>query len=178
MRNLAAVLVVMAAVVACASPVPSPLPTASPDRSPSGTPLPVTPAPSATPLAETVLCIPFVGPLSSALEGDPCPSAIAAVRAIVAPLTLPIARIVVEAGQFPCGGVWPGIASPAPVCFGAVLIPGTTMYGWVRFVRSSKVAAVWLHRPAPQLNASPAPSEVWTAMIAAFEIPPAGWVMP
>ena len=168
----------MTVVVACASPAPSPMPTASPDRSPSGPPPPVTPSPTGTPQAETVLCIPFVGPLPSGLEGDHCPSAIATVRAIVAPLKLPIARIVVKAGQFPCGGVWPGIPTIPPVCLGPLVFPGTTMTAWVSFSGTTKVAAVALYRPPPQPDTSHGPNESWTARIAAFDVPPAGWVMP
>ena len=96
----------------------------------------------------------------------------------MAPLKLPIARIVVEAGSFPCGGVWPGIPTNAPICLSVLVFPGTTMSGWVSFGGSAKVAAVSLYRQPPQLSSSAAPSEAWTARIAAFEVPPTGWVMP
>ena len=107
---------------------------------------------------------------------DPCPPAIAAVRAVIEPLGRPIARIVLQPQPFECGDLWPGVGSPA-ICFGPLVLPGTTMHGWVSFVGSPKVAAVSL-RLQPATGPSPVPSSMWVATIAAFEVPPAGWVMP
>ena len=176
-KAIVAVITVVLALVGCASPAPSPVPTASP-------------APTATPLAETVLCVPEVGPLPSALRGDPCPAAILAVRAIVAPLGLPVARIVIEPGPFNCGDYWPGGSKgQGTVCAGLPISPGTTMHSWVSFAGSAQVAAVELSRPNPNVftvypsgtprgTPSPAPRETWKAGIEAFEMPPTGWVMP
>jgi hypothetical protein len=175
MKHLAAVMVVMAVVVACASPAPSPIPTASANRSPSGTPPPITPSPTATPLTETVLCVPEASATASTMV-DPCPPAIAAVHNVIAPLGLPIARMVLQPQPFDCGDLWPGVGSPA-ICYGPFVMPGTTMHGWVSFTGSAKVAAVSLHLQ-PATGPSPAPSPMWVATIAAFQIPPAGWVMP
>jgi hypothetical protein len=58
-----------------------------------------------------------------------------------------------------------------------VFILGTTMHGWVSFTGSAKVAAVSL-RLESWGGPSPAPSPTWVATIAAFQVPPAGWVMP
>jgi hypothetical protein len=63
------------------------------------------------------------------------------------------------------------------ICFGPLVMPGTTMHGWVSFTGSAKVAAVSLHLQ-PATGPSPAPSPMWVATIVAFQVPPAGWVMP
>jgi hypothetical protein len=167
------------AVAACASPVPSPAastPTSTPATSATGTPAPVTPPPTATPPAETDACV--AEPMKTVYIGiDPCPPAIAAVRAVVAPLGLPVARMVLQPRPFACGrDLWPGVESPM-VCFGVLVIAGTTMHGWVSFTGSAKVAAVSL-RLQPATGPSPAPSPMWVATIVAFQVPPAGWVMP
>lgn len=121
--------------------------------------------------------MPFSGQLPAGLEGDPCPSALAAVRAIVDPLGLPIARIYLEPGPFICGSyLWPGIGSP-PVCFGPIIVPGTNMRGWIAFHGTDKVAAVALRRQVPR-RASPASVPPWKAVVMALVVPPAGWVMP
>jgi hypothetical protein len=179
--TLGAVAALIVALAACASPAPSPsaqTPTATstPAASATGTPAPVTPPPTATPPAETDVCVPE--PMKTVyIGGDPCPPAIAAARAVVAPLGLPIARIVLQPRPFACGrDLWPGVDSPM-VCFGALVISGTTMHGWVSFTGSAKVAAVSL-RLQPATGPSPAPSPMWVATIAAFQVPPAGWSMP
>jgi len=186
--TLGAVAALIVALAACASPAPSPsaqTPTATstPAASAAGmpatvtpTPAPVTPPPTATPPAETDVCVPE--PMKTVyIGGDPCPPAIAAVRAIVAPLGLPVARTVLQPRPFGCGpDLWPGVTSP-DVCFGVLVISGTTMHGWVSFTGAAKVAAVSL-RLQPATGPSPAPSPMWVATIAAFQVPPAGWVMP
>ena len=122
-------------------------------------------------------CVPFSDHLPAGLEGDPCPSALKAIRAIVARLDFPIARVYVEPGPFICGDyLWPGIGSP-PVCFGPLIIPGTMMRGWVAFHETDKVAAVALRRDAPR-RASPPVVPQWRATVVAFVVPPTGWVMP
>lgn len=185
-NRLAAAFVVPLLVAACASPAPSPslaAPTARPVASPVGTPLPVTPPPpsspppstppTATPPAETDLCV--AQPMKTVYIGlDPCPPAIAAVRKAVAPLGLPIASLVLQPGFF-CG-LWPNAASPA-ICFGPLYVPGSAMHGWVTFLGSDKVAAVSV-RLRGALDASPPPSPSWVATTVAFQVPPAGWVMP
>ena len=175
---LAAVAALVVAVAACASPVPSPSASASPSTpaaSAPGKPAPVTPPPTTTPPAETDVCV--AEPMKTVYIGiDPCPPAIAAVRAVVAPLGLPVARMVLQPRPFDCGDLWPGIGSPM-ICAGVVVIPGTTMHGWVTFVGSDKVAAVSL-RLQGATDPSPPPSPVWVAQIVAFQVPPAGWAMP
>ena len=128
-------------------------------------------------LAESVTCVPFPGQLPAGLEGDPCPSALKAVRAIVKRLDFQIARIYIEPGPFICGDyLWPGIGSP-PVCYGPLIIPGTMMRGWVAFHGTDKVAAVELRREVPR-RASPTVVPPWKATVLAFIVPPTGWVMP
>lgn len=165
---------VLLAISACASPVPTGTPT--PPSSAAVVATPTLPAPSPTPSAssvpspsgQTVTCLPEIAPLPSGLQGDPCPSAIAAVRVVVASLGLPIARMHIEPGPFLCGDLWPGVGSPI-ICAGTPVIPGTSMHGWVTFVGTDKVAAAEVHR---------VPSHPWTPALRAFVVPPAGWVMP
>ena len=97
------------------------------------------PSPSPTSVEAVVTCVPEAGPLPSAMEGDPCPEVIAAVRALVEPLGTPVS-IYVEAGAAPCLDPWdlPG----DDVCFGPIVLPGTQMHGWVTFADTDKVAAV------------------------------------
>jgi hypothetical protein len=167
---------VLLALSACASPLPTGTPTPTPASTEAVVAAPTLPTPSPTPSASsipspsasTVTCLPETAPLPSGLQGDPCPSAIAAVRAVVASLALPIARMHIEPGPFGCGDLWPGFGSPV-ICFGPIILPGTSMHGWVRFVGTAKVAAVELHRT---------PSRPWTPALRAFVVPPAGWVMP
>ncbi len=179
LMTLAAAVALIVGVAACASPAPSPsaqMPTATPAVSAPGTLAPVTPPPTATPPAETDACVPE--PMKGVYIGlDPCPPAIAAVRAVIAPLGLPIARIVLQPQPFACGrDLWPGVGSPM-ICLGVLVISGTAMHGWVSFTGSAKVAAVSL-RLQPATGPSPAPSPMWVATLAAFRVPPAGWVMP
>jgi hypothetical protein len=127
--------------------------------------------------AESATCVPFTGELPVGLYGDPCPSALKAIRAIVARLDFPIARIYVEPGPFICGDyLWPGVTSP-PICFGPIIIPGTMMHGWSSFEGTDKVAAVELRRGVPP-RASPPVVPPWRATVVAFVVPPTGWVMP
>jgi hypothetical protein len=172
-----------AALLSACSPSPSPSPHATSSIAPSSaaspspvvTPSASTPSPSA--LAESVICVPFPGQLPAGLEGDPCPSALKAVRAIVKRLDFQIARIYIEPGPFICGDyLWPGIGSP-PVCYGPLIIPGTMMRGWVAFHGTDKVAAVELRREVPR-RASPTVVPPWKATVLAFIVPPTGWVMP
>lgn len=183
-----AVVLLGAMLVACA---PAPLPSASPSPAatspgvstpsatsptPSPTPTPSVSLPTSTP-TETVVCVRQVAPLPAALAGDPCPSAVAAVRALVEPLGHPIVKIYVTPGHFPCGGLWPGVGSPT-VCLGVLELPGRTMHGWVAFFGTDKVAAVTLARDIPAEGATPPPAPTWKATLAAFIVPPAGWSMP
>ncbi len=107
---------------------------------------------------------------------DPCPPAIAAVRAVVARLGLPVARVVLQPQPFACGDLWPEVGSPT-VCFDVLVISGTTMHGWVSFTGSAKVAAVSLGLQGAT-DPSPPPRPTWVATIEAFQVPPAGSVMP
>lgn len=183
--KLLAVLLFGALLVGCGSPTVTP--SSGPTGILTGTPPPTsTTQPSSATLAtspslaaELDTCLPATGTVPSGLQGDSCPSAIAAVRALVAPLGLPIAAIYLEPGPFPCGPtLWPVPGSPPPVCLGAIIVPGTSMHGWVTFVGSPKVAAVSLHRSLPEKLATSAPTPPWQASLSAFVVPPVGWEMP
>jgi len=117
-------------------------------------------SPSPSPAAALDTCLPDTGTVPSGLQGDPCPSAIAAVRALVAPLGLPIVAIFIQPGTFDCGQLWPGVSSEI-LCPGPYTLPGTAMHGWVSFVGSAKVAAVYLYRSPPQKLATSAPTPQW-----------------
>jgi hypothetical protein len=155
-------------------------PTLNPSRSPATSPtsLPTSSAsssPTAPPMS--ISCQPEAAP-APALQGDPCPGAISAVELAVAPVRLPIERMVLEPGPFYCDVIWPG-ATTAPACFGTLVIPGQYMHAWVRFVRSDEVAAVMLGRDLPADLTVPAPTLLpWNATLVAVEVPPTGWVMP
>ena len=167
----------LCALFAACGPAPSPPISSSPSVAPvpsAPSPAPSVSLPTSTP-TETVICLPETGPLPSAL-GDPCPSAIAAVRTVVEPPAEPIVRIYLQPGLF-CGGFWPG--TTPPICFGVFLLPGSTMHGWVSFSGTVKVAAVVLRRDVfPVSGAIPSPVPSWTASLAAFIVPPTGWLMP
>jgi hypothetical protein len=170
------------AVAACASPQPTPVPSVTPpvtppSPSPSASPSPsVSPSPS--PVAETDVCTPPSGQLPPAYAGDPCPAVLAAIRTAVAAYGFPIRRIVVAPDPFVCGDLWPGVGTP-PVCFEPLILPGRDMHGWVSFVGTEAVAAVTAGRASMPEDATPPPSPLpWTVRVAAFEVPPAGWVMP
>ncbi len=174
MRHLV-ILLLAVALAGCASPGPTltltPAPTPSPTPSAS-------PAPSPTPPPNTsVTCLRETAPLPSALAGDPCPAALAAVRALVAPLGLPIARIYLAPDPFFCGDLWPEVGS-STVCAGPIVLPGRDMHGWVAFTGTAKIAAVALERPFPPAGSPTASAPPWQATLAAFVVPPAGWVMP
>ena len=178
MRAVRLILPVLLLVIsACTSPVPTGTPTPSSTEAALATPTlhptsPTSPTPSASsvasPSGESITCRAYPGPLPSGLQGDPCPSAVAAIRVLVASIARPIARIHIEPGPFSCGDLWPGVGSPN-MCFGPIVIPGTSMHGWVSFVGTAKVAAIELHRT---------PGHSWMAVRRAFVVPPAGWAMP
>jgi hypothetical protein len=137
----------------------------------------VTPAPTPVPTT-TASCTREAAPLPSALADDPCPGAILAVELAVAPVRLPIQRIVIEPGPFYCDVLWPGVGSPS-LCYGVMVRPGQFMHAWASFVGSEKVAAVALGLDLPDDLAAPgATRPPWNATLAAIEVPPAGWVMP
>jgi hypothetical protein len=139
-----------------------------------------TPAPSGGALAtgQSVRCTPETGSLPALLASDPCPSADLAVELAVAPVRLPIERVVIEPGPFFCDVIWPGVGSPR-ICRGAAVLAGQFMHAWVSFVGSDKVAAVMLGLDLPDdLDAPGATRPPWHATLVATEVPPAGWVMP
>jgi hypothetical protein len=151
-------------VVAVASPGPTLLPTLLP-----------TPRPTTT---IDVACTRETGELPPALRGDPCPDAVTAVELAVAPVRLPIDRIVVQPGPFYCENVWPGVG-PTRNCYGVLVIPGQYMHSWVSFERSDEIAAVMLGRDLPQnLQAPVAKPIAWNATLVKVEVPPHGWTMP
>jgi hypothetical protein len=157
--------------VACAptvSPTPGVTPVESGAAPESGSP---------SPPAIVIECHADAAP-QPALGGDPCPGAITAVELAVAPVRLPIERIVIQPGPFYCDVIWPGVRS-APVCFGTLVIPGQYMHAWVSFERSDKVAAVMLGRDLPaDLNVPATVPLPWNATLVAAEVPPTGWEMP
>ena len=124
-----------------------------------------------------VACAEEPGPLAPGLSGRACPAAILAVELAVAPVRLPIERIVVEPGPFFCDLIWPGIQSPA-ACFGFNVRPGQYMHAWASFTGSPRVAAVMLGIDLPNDDAAVATRPPWSATLYTVEIPPAGWVMP
>lgn len=138
---------------------------------------PVEPTP--TPIPEPqVDCHGESTPLPSVLAADPCPDAIFAVGLAVAPVRLPIERIVLEPGPFYCDLIWPG-AQTAPPCYGAMVRPGQFMHGWVWFRGSDEVAAVMLGLDLPDdLDEPSATRPPWRTTLVTVEVPPAGWVMP
>ncbi len=183
MRRLAALLLLVT-LSACASPAPTtaPAPTQMPTQSvtPSPSPPPpTTPSPPPTPTpspvpSASVACVPEPAEVAPGGSGDPCPSALAAVRAAVAPLGLPIAEVYIQPGIFWCGVLWPGFQSMPP-CAGIPVVPGASMHGWVAYAGTAKVAAVGLARTPPHGST---PGGQWKASIVAFTVPPDGWVMP
>ena len=112
------------------------------------------------------------------LVSDPCPDAIVAVKLAVAPVRLPIERIVIAPGPFYCDVLWPGAGSFAP-CYGPMARPGQFMHAWVSFVGSDKIAAVMLGLDLPDdLDAPGVTRPPWHATLVTTEVPPAGWAMP
>lgn len=133
-------------------------------------------APSPGPTAK-VRCTEETGPLAPGLDGPACPSAVLAVEIAVAPVRLPIERIVVEPGPFYCDLLWPGVQT-APVCIGYAVQPGQFMHAWVSFAGSPKVAVVMLGLNLPVDDASPPARPPWQTSLVTVELPPNGWVMP
>lgn len=163
MIGVVAVVLTVAVVIVTSSRAPSPSPTAGP---------PGSPAPTAR-----VDCTEEPGPLAPGLSGLACPSAVLAVELAVAPVRLPIERIVIEPGPFFCDVIWPGVQTPV-VCFGFAIRPGQYMHAWATFTGSPNVAAVMLGLDLPADDATGASRPPWNATLTALEIPPDGWVMP
>ena len=136
-------------------------------------------APSPTPIPEARIdCHGEANPLPSILASDPCPDAITAVELAVAPVRLPIERIVLEPGPFFCDVVWPG-AQTTSICPAIGFLPGQFMHGWVGFHGSAQVAAVMLGLDLPaDIDAPGATRPPWHATVVQLVVPPAGWVMP
>jgi hypothetical protein len=146
----------------------SPTPSTPPSQQPT--------AATASPASIAVACTPDVS--APAYLGDPCPPATVAVELAVAPVRLPISRVVIEPGPFFCDDVWPGAGVEVP-CYGPMAQPGQFMHAWVSFEQSSDVAAVMLGRDLPLEIGSPSPTPPpWTATLVTVEVPPAGWSMP
>ena len=181
-----AALLLLATLSACAAPVPTTAPATTPAPARPVTPSPspplaASPAPSPAPTASpspgaSVVCVPERATVAPALAGDFCPPAVAATRAAVAGLG-GVARIYLEPGPFMCGDPWPGVGSPM-VCFGALIVPGMAMHGWVSFGGTNAVAAVSLRRVMNESTGAAVQPPAWTATDAAFQFPPAGWEMP
>ena len=145
--------------------------------------LTATAAPSATDVGPSAMvfsidCRRDSGPMPAYLAGDPCPSAIAAVELAVAPVMLPIARMVIVAGPLFCDVIWEGVGSPV-ACFGLSFRQGQFMHAYVRFDGSSRVAVVMLGLDLPADDSDPLVTRPpWNTTLVAVEVPPAGWVMP
>jgi hypothetical protein len=133
-------------------------------------------APTAT-LAASITCRADPAPLPSYLAGDPCPSAILAVELAVAPVRLPIERLVIEPGPLFCNVIWEGLGSP-PICYGPFFRPGQFMHAYVQFAGSAKIAVVMLGLDLPIDEAPAATRPPWSATLVTVEVPPASWVMP
>jgi hypothetical protein len=162
-----ALLGVLAAAGCVATPTPGPTEVARPTIA--------TPMPTASPDV-AISCVPDPYAGNIAVVGDPCPGAIAAVRAATARLGAAIHGIVLRPGPFDCGVIWPGVQS-AVTCFGPIIIPGRAMHGWVAFVGTDRVAAVSLWRDLPtSVPISTQPP--WTATVTQFAVPPPGWQLP
>lgn len=117
-------------------------------------------------------------PLAPGLSGGACPSAILAVELAVAPVRLPIERIVIEPGPFYCDVIWPG-AQSIPPCRGYAVRPGQFMHAWVSFTHSAKVAVVALGLNLPdEVRVPGATRPPWRTTLVTVAIPPDGWVMP
>jgi hypothetical protein len=143
--------------------------------SPTSSPRPSTSA-IASPTAIEVSCTPDAE--APAYLGDPCPAATIAVELAVAPVRLPLARVVIEPGPFFCDDVWPGAGVEVP-CYAPMVQPGQFMHAWVSFTKSSEIAAVMVGRDLPTEIGSPPPTAPpWTATLVKVEAPPAGWAMP
>jgi hypothetical protein len=154
--------------LAACTATPTPSPTAV-IASPGPT---VTGQPSPPAVSPDVACLPWGQPMPSALAGDPCPAALGAVRAAVAPLGGAIAQLRLEPGPFWCNAIW-----VPPTCAMLVVISGLDLHGWVSFVGTSEVAAVTVSRVPPARTAGSTPGP-WTAKVVEYRVPPAGWVMP
>jgi hypothetical protein len=148
-------------------------PSAAPEVG-GGSTLPGAPSPAPT---AAVRCAEEPDPLPPELTGLACPWAIPAVELAVAPVRLPIERIVIEPGPFYCDVLWPGVQTPA-TCYGYAVRPGQFMHAWVRFRGSTKVAAVMLGLDLSPDGASAATRPPWHTTLVAVETPPDGWVMP
>ena len=117
-------------------------------------------------------------PQAPASLGDPCPAATVAVELAVAPVRLPVIKVVIEPGPFFCDDVWPGVGSQAP-CYGVLVRPGQFMHAWATFAGSPQVAAVMLGRDLPvELGSPGATPPPWSATLVTVAVPPAGWSMP
>lgn len=164
---------------ASCAPTTSPQPSivATPSAQASQVAATVEPTPEPT-VAIDVACNPELGGVAPALRGDPCPGAITAVELAVAPVRLPIARIVVEPGPFYCDVLWPGVQSPA-TCYGVLVLAGQFMHARVSFERSDQIAVVMLGRDLPHNLQVPASKPIaWNATLVTVEAPPDGWTMP
>lgn len=131
------------------------------------------PAPTAT-----VGCDEESGDLVLGLTRPACTSAILAVELAVAPVRLPIERILIQPGPFFCDVLWPGVQT-IPACRGGYAAqPGQFMHGWVSFTGSQKVAVVMLGLDLPEpVRATGAARPPWHTTLVTVEIPPTGWVM-
>lgn len=168
--------VVVTILVSARPDEPSSASSAPTGRATAASASPASPASSPAPTA-TVSCHEEPGPLAAGLPQPACPSAILAVELAVAPVRLPIERIVIEPGPFFCEVIWPGRQTPA-VCFDVFVRAGQFMHGWVEFRGSPKVAAVMLGLDLPVGDGAVATRPPWNVTLVAVEIPPTGWVMP
>ena len=151
-------------VVACAAPTVTRTPLAS------TTPSAPTPPPS-SPVAITHVAITCADPATSnpahesLVTVDYCPAEEGAIYAAVAALDHAVASMTILPGGFGC----PPFMEMCP----AVVIGQPAAY--VTFTGTAQVAAVTL---TPELSIASHPTTSFTAVVVAFEVPPAGWTAP
>jgi hypothetical protein len=185
MKAFVTVLLCVMAMVACSALVPpasppppasSPQPVAPPPQSappapapPSSPPIaPPSPAPSAS-AAFTVNCLGSSEPgglASSPTVLHECSELVSAVLAAVAPLGYPVQAMTLRTFDFGCGGPFAMGVYFCPMIPAARKVPGS---GYVTFIGTDKVAAV-------SYEAVDDPPII--VKVVAFQVPPAGWVMP
>jgi len=183
MKPFAAVLLAALGVAACAAPIPSvspggsPPPTVSPSQAVSPVPVrlasPLVAPPSPGPSANAEFTATCLGsPEPGAASGSPtvlndCSDLASDVLAAVSHLGYPIQAMTLRTFDFGCGGPFSvAVYSCPPIPAGPRPTPGS---GYVTFVGTAKVAALTYRAvDDPPLIVN----------LVAFEVPPAGWVMP
>lgn len=168
MKTLIAALLCLL-VTGCATPLPSA--TRAPSAQPLATPTPFLVPPRLPPSPSPAIAVTCLGlDLGAQSPAQPfdCQPEEAAVLLAVARLGFPVRTITIGLFDFRCGGPFPTGVRSCP----AMLAP-TGGAAYVMFVGTPKVAAVTFTVAPPQPPNPPLPTTV-----VAFELPPAGWVLP